>query len=141
VRDSTFAPKFDDIEPNCDLRVDVRDNTTTEDLFDSNTPSEFSLALLPATVADSCRHHEVRNSLPEVIPSVSPAHDEIELYIMNRNISPLHPAGSALRARMGRGSVSSDLAMSTNVGNAARIQNLGSANLGAFVLLANGESR
>jgi hypothetical protein len=141
VRDSTFAEQVGDFESNLPLRVDALDNATTEDLLVSNFPSEFSLAMLPTTIADSCRHHEVRNSLPEVTPSTLPAHDEIEPRIMNSNISALHPAGSALRARMGRGSVSPHLAMPTNAGNAARIKNLGSDNLGAFVLLANGESR
>jgi hypothetical protein len=141
VMDTTFAQQKADFGRHLPPRADARDNTTTEGFLVSKAPSEFALAMLPATVADSSRHHEIRNSSPQLDPYISLAHDEIETRKMIQNISSLHPASPAIPAQIVRSSVSSDLAMPSNVGTAARIQNLRSANLGAFVLQANGESR
>jgi hypothetical protein len=103
--DKAFAEKFCGVTPNLPVQLNTCDQPTNAELPSPSVPSEFAMAMTAGKARQSLNIAEqaVSKDTPNTLTSLN--NSEIEQNKTICNISPLHPAGSALPRYTGQNDV------------------------------------
>jgi hypothetical protein len=103
--DKAFVEKFFGVTPNLPVQQNARDQCTNAELPGPSGPSEFAMAMMVAKAQQflDIAEQSASKDAPDTPTSLN--NSEIEQNKTIRNISPLHPAGSALPRSRGQNDV------------------------------------
>ena len=134
--DTVFAEQFFGVTPNLPVQLNTGDQSTNAGLPSPSVPSEFAMAMMAAKAQHFLNIAEQTASKDTPNTPTSLSNSEIEQNKTIHNISPLHPAGSALPRSRGQNDVALEAFVLTEATKAVPTQISGITNIGTFSPLA-----
>jgi hypothetical protein len=139
--DSAFVEQFFGDTSNLPVQLNTFDKSTNAELPSPSVPSEFAMAMTAAKAQPllNIAEQTASKDTPDTPTSLNNSENEQNKTI--RNISPLHPAGSALRRSTGPNVVSLEAFVSTRAIKAVPTPLSGITKIGTSCPQANDDLR